>query len=184
MTEIAKCPKCGVSIDDLHPYSRCRECGEPLPSEIRDKLRALVVEPRPSFLPQPAPAKALQEMIEDTQKFPPCALEKVPCKANYPNVVPLMLSPVAAAGLELNRSNDLRYYVWLNESTQAERDAWLHTFLVTARIEPTEEDGGYGIFDPIAKTTVYVDLGPWHVWADLVGTLDGQGWVKFTDSTA
>jgi hypothetical protein len=42
MAEIAKCPKCSVSIDESLPYSWCAKCGEPLPKEIRAKLPALI----------------------------------------------------------------------------------------------------------------------------------------------
>jgi hypothetical protein len=42
MTEVAKCPKCGASINDAHANSWCTKCGEPLPSEIKIKLPKLV----------------------------------------------------------------------------------------------------------------------------------------------
>ena len=41
MAEVAKCPKCGTSIDDTHENSWCTRCGEPLPVEIKSRLPKL-----------------------------------------------------------------------------------------------------------------------------------------------
>lgn len=42
MAEIARCPKCSVSIDESFPYSWCAKCGEPLPKEIQARLPAII----------------------------------------------------------------------------------------------------------------------------------------------
>ena len=42
MAEIARCPKCSVSIDESFPYSWCAKCGEPLSQDIQARLPALV----------------------------------------------------------------------------------------------------------------------------------------------
>jgi hypothetical protein len=42
MAEVAKCPKCGKSIDETHENSWCTECGEPLPEGIKSLLPKLV----------------------------------------------------------------------------------------------------------------------------------------------
>lgn len=41
MSEVAKCPKCGKSIDETHENSWCTNCGEPLPSAIKALLPKL-----------------------------------------------------------------------------------------------------------------------------------------------
>jgi predicted amidophosphoribosyltransferase len=37
-TTIATCPKCGATITEEHSYAWCHKCGEPLPSDILERL--------------------------------------------------------------------------------------------------------------------------------------------------
>ena len=39
---VAFCPKCNNAIGEDNPYAWCLECGEPLPPEIKAKIRPLV----------------------------------------------------------------------------------------------------------------------------------------------
>jgi hypothetical protein len=42
MSEVARCPKCGKSIDKTHEYAWCFSCGKQLPEEIKRLLPILI----------------------------------------------------------------------------------------------------------------------------------------------
>lgn len=63
MAEVAKCPKCGKSIDEAYNNTWCTKCGDPLPDDIKSRLPKLAAL-------QTAVAAQIADSVEERSSSP------------------------------------------------------------------------------------------------------------------